>query len=228
MSEQLPPERLTILLNKYLTPMTDIILGHGGFVDKYEGDAIMAEWGVPFRADNHAAQACLAAIEQQERLAKLRPVLEKEFGPTLNVRMGINTGVVTAGNMGSDSRFSYTVMGDVVNFAARLEPTNKEYGTLILIGEATAKAAADVVEVRFIDRIVVKGKTEPVDVYELLGKRGSLDEERKTVVSLYTEAMQLHRERRWQEALDKLATALGIDPTDGPSRTMHTRIEGYQ
>ncbi|NQU40799.1 MAG: adenylate/guanylate cyclase domain-containing protein [Lentisphaerae bacterium] len=228
MSEQLPPERLTILLNQYLTPMTDIILGHGGFVDKYEGDAIMAEWGVPFRADNHAAQACLAAIEQQERLAILRPILEKEFGPTLNVRMGINTGIVTAGNMGSDTRFSYTVMGDVVNFAARLEPTNKEYGTSILIGEATAKAAREVIEARFIDKIVVKGKTEPVDVYELLGKRGCLDDDRKEVISLYAEAIQLHRERRWDEALDRLAIALGVDPADGPCRTMHTRILGYQ
>jgi adenylate cyclase len=228
MSEQLPPGQLTVLLNKYLTPMTDIILGHGGFVDKYEGDAIMAEWGVPFRADNHAAEACLAAIEQQERLATLRPVLEREFGPTLHVRMGINTGTVTAGNMGSDTRFSYTVMGDAVNFASRLEPTNKEYGTDILIGEATAQAARDLIEVRFLDKIVVKGKTEPVNVYELLGKRGCLDEDRKKVVSLYTEALHLHWEQRWQDALDRLDTALGIDPADGPSQTLSTRINTYR
>ncbi|MBL7075976.1 MAG: adenylate/guanylate cyclase domain-containing protein [Kiritimatiellae bacterium] len=227
-SEQMEPDRMTDLLNRYLTPMTDIILGHGGYVDKYEGDAVMAEWGVPFRADDHAAQACLAAIEQQERLAQLRPELKKEFGHELHVRMGINTGTVTAGNMGSDMRFSYTVMGDTVNFASRLEPTNKEYGTSILIGEATAKAAADVIEVRFLDKIVVQGKSKPVTVYELLGKRGTISDDTRKVASLYTEALHLHWERRWEDALDTLAEALGIDPDDGPSNTLRIRITGYR
>ena len=227
-SEQMQPEQLTNLLNHYLTPMTDIILAHGGYVDKYEGDAIMAEWGIPFRTDDHAVNACLAAIEQQACLARLRPTLKKEFGHELYVRMGINTGTVTAGNMGSDMRFSYTVMGDAVNFASRLEPINKEYGTQILIGEATAHAARDFIEVRYLDKIVVKGKTKPVKVYELLGKRGSLSEDRQKVVSLYTEALHLHWERRWEEALDRLAIGIGIDPDDGPSHTLHTRITAYR
>ncbi len=208
--------------------LTDIILAHGGYVDKYEGDAIMAEWGVPFRANDHAVQACLAAVEQQERLARIRPELEKEFGQSLHVRMGINTGTVTAGNMGSDQRFSYTVMGDTVNFASRLEPTNKEYGTSILIGEDTARAAAEAIEVRFVDKIVVQGKTKPVNVYELLGKRGSISDDCRELASLCTEALHLHWERRWENALDRLAQALGIDPEDGPSNTLRTRIIGYQ
>ncbi|MDP7024603.1 MAG: adenylate/guanylate cyclase domain-containing protein [Kiritimatiellia bacterium] len=228
LSEQMEPDRMTELLNRYLTPMTDIILAHGGYIDKYEGDAIMAEWGVPFRAHDHAVQACLAAIEQQERLAGIRPELEKEFGQSLHVRMGINTGAVTAGNMGSDQRFSYTVMGDTVNFASRLEPINKEYGTSILIGENTAKAAAEAIEVRFVDKIVVKGKTKPVNVYELLGKRGAISDDTRKIASLYTEALHLHWERRWEDALDKLAQALGIAPEDGPSNTLRTRIIGYQ
>ncbi len=227
-SEQMEPDRMTELLNRYLTPMTNIILGHGGYVDKYEGDAVMAEWGVPFRADDHAAQACLAAVEQQERLAQLRPELEKEFGQTITVRMGINTGTVTAGNMGSDMRFSYTVMGDAVNFASRLEPTNKEYGTSILIGEATAEAARDVIEVRFLDKIVVQGKSKPVNVYELLGKRGAISDDTRKMASLYTEALHLHWERHWDDALYKLAEALGIDPDDGPSNTLRIRIMGYR
>ncbi len=227
-SEQMQPDQLTYLLNRYLTPMTDIILAHGGYVDKYEGDAIMAEWGIPFRTDDHAVNACLAAIEQQACLARLRPTLKKEFGHELYVRMGINTGTVTAGNMGSDMRFSYTVMGDAVNFASRLEPINKEYGTQILIGEATAQVARDFIEVRYLDKIVVKGKTKPVKVYELLGKRGSLSEDRQKVVSLYTEALHLHWERRWEEALDRLAIGIGIDPDDGPSHTLHTRITAYR
>jgi adenylate cyclase len=136
-SETLEPEQLSNLLNGYLSPMTSIIMERGGYVDKYEGDAIMAEWGVPYPVPDHAAQACLAALEQQEKLAELRPILKAKYGKEIRVRMGLNSGTVTAGNMGSDKRFQYTVMGDAVNQAARLEPANKDYGTLIIMGEAT-------------------------------------------------------------------------------------------
>ena len=118
-SETLEPGQLSHLLNSYLSPMTQIIMERGGYVDKYEGDAIMAEWGVPYPVQDHAVQACLAALEQQAKLAELRPMLKNQYGKEIWVRMGLNSGTVTAGNMGSDKRFQYTVMGDAVNQAAR-------------------------------------------------------------------------------------------------------------
>ena len=227
-AEDLEPGRLAELLNRYLTPMTDIIMERKGYVDKYEGDLIMAEWGVPFAMEDHAIQACMAAIEQQDRLAQLRPVLREEFGHDIHVRMGINSGPLTAGNMGSDRRFQYTVMGDTANQAARLEPANKDYGTSIMIGEATYRAAADVITARLLDRLLVKGKTRPVEVYELLGRRGELAGERGEVVRLYEEGLKLHWEQRWDEALVMFHAALKLDPADGPSATLATRVEAYK
>ena len=206
--------------------MTEIIMRHGGYVDKYEGDAIMAEWGVPFPLENHAAAACLAALEQQEKLAELRDRLKQEYGHELHVRMGINSGTVTAGNMGSENRFSYTVMGDAVNQASRFESGNKPYGTSIMIGETTREAVGDRFEVRLLDLLVVKGKTQPIRVYELLARSGELPPERKKAVALYEEALGLHWERRFNEALVRLEEALrfGDDP---PSTMLKRRIERY-
>ncbi len=171
LSETLEPDRLADLLNQYLSPMTELIMERGGYVDKYEGDAIMAEWGVPFPNEDHAAQACRSALEQQEKLDQIRPKLNEEFGCELHVRMGINTGPVAAGNMGSKKRFQYTVMGDAVNLASRLEGANKNYGTRILIGENTRQAIGERFNVRFLDKLTVKGKTQPVNVYELISEK---------------------------------------------------------
>ena len=203
-------------------------MARGGYVDKYEGDLIMAEWGVPFAAKDHAAKACLAALEQQRELADLRPILRKEFGYDIFVRMGMNSGVVTAGNMGSDKRFQYTVLGDAVNLAARFEPANKDYKTDIIIGELTYEAARDVVEARLLDRIVVKGISRPVGIYELLGEKGRVTPARVRVVDLYVEALRLHWERKWDEATERLAHALELDPQDGPSANLLLRIGWYR
>jgi adenylate cyclase len=227
-SEQLPPERLSSLLNRYLTPMTDIVMTRGGYVDKYEGDCIMAEWGVPFAMKDHAVQGCLAALEQQEKLAEIRPVLRAEFGHEIHVRMGINSGLVTAGNMGSKNRFSYTVMGDVVNFASRCEPANKDYGTLIIIGDRTRQLAAEAIEARLLDRIVVKGKTVPVQIHELLGRKGQMSDTVTTTVCLYQEALHLHWDRRWDEAIARLDEALRVLPSDTPSQRLRDRIMAYK
>ncbi len=226
LSEQLEPEQLADLLNRYLSPMTEIIMARGGYVDKYEGDAIMAEWGVPFPMDNHAEQACLAALEQQEKLAELQPVLKREYGHELHVRMGINSGTVTAGNMGSQNRFSYTVMGDAVNQAARFESGNKPYGTQIMIGETTREAIGARFEVRLLDILVVKGKTKPIRVYELLARAGELPADKAAAVKRYEEALQLHWERRFREALQKLDEGVRHDD-DAPSEMLRRRIQGY-
>lgn len=227
-SERLEPSRLSDLLNRYLTPMTENIQEHRGYVDKYNGDAIMAEWGVPFSVEDHAVHACLSALEQQRMLAELRPRLNEEFGAEIYVRMGVNSGTVTAGNMGSGRRFQYTVMGDAVNLAARFEPANKDYKTDILMGESTYRAAQGVVAARLLDVIVVVGKTKPMKVYELLAKQGELDDRKLEIVDLYQSALRLHWERQWADALAALEKGLVIDPEDGPSLGLHRRIAEYR
>jgi adenylate cyclase len=171
-------------------------------------------------------QACDAALEQQAKLAAMRDELKAEFGHELRVRMGINSGTVTAGNMGSESRFSYTVMGDAVNQAARYESGNKPYGTEIMIGETTRKAVGDRFEVRLLDLLVVKGKTQPIQVYELLGRAGTLAPAKKTITTLYEEALGLHRKRQFPEALSILEQALGLGD-DSPSAMLRERILDY-
>jgi class 3 adenylate cyclase len=227
-SESLSSAALVELLNKYLSPMSDIILASGGYIDKYEGDAIMAEWGVPVPDPEHAKHACWSALDQQAKLDELRPRLLEEFGHDITVRMGINSGRVSAGNMGSSQKFQYTVMGDAVNQAARYEPTNKVYGTLIMIGNSTYELANAYIEARLLDRIVVKGKTVPIKVYELLAKKGELSEEKTKVVERYHRGLALHIERRWEEAITCFEAALAIEPEDGPSQTMFERVRGYQ
>jgi len=226
-SESLPPDRLLELLNRYLSPMTHIIMERNGYVDKYEGDAIMAEWGVPFAMEDHATQACLAAIEQMDRLDELREPLFKEFGHRLYVRIGVNTGTVTAGNMGSNKKFQYTVMGDAVNQAARFEPANKDYSTRIIIGETTRRGAGDAVETRLLDKIVVKGKTRPIQIYELICRAGEMDASKAEVVKHYVEALMLHWERKWDEATVLLDKALAIDAEDGPCGLLKRRVQWY-
>jgi len=227
-SEAMKPDRLSDLLNRYLSPMTKIIMDREGLVDKYEGDLIMAEWGVPFAKEDHAVQACYAALEQQARLAELRPVLKKEFGHDIFVRMGINSGVVTAGNMGSDRRFQFTVIGDAVNLARRLEPANKDYGVCITIGEDTFEKARSSIEARMLDRIIVKGKSKPVLIYELLGRIREVPAERIRLARLYEEALGLYWDVKWDDAIARLEEILRADPSDGPSVTMLNRAKKFR
>ncbi|MFO7870686.1 MAG: CHASE2 domain-containing protein [Kiritimatiellia bacterium] len=226
-SESLRPDELSNLLNRYLSPMTRIIMERQGLVDKYEGDLIMAEWGVPFPLEDHAVQACLAALEQQEELNELRPWLKKAFGKEITVRMGLNSGTVTAGNMGSDRRFEFTVMGDAVNLAARLEPANRDYGTGIIVGEMTHRLASDSIETRLLDKLVVQGKTVPVKIYELLGRKGAVSESRLKKASLYEDALKMHWERRWENACSTLDKALKLDPRDTAGLRLRMIIQGY-
>jgi adenylate cyclase len=227
-SESLTPERLVALLNAYLSPMTDIIMESGGYVDKYEGDAIMAEWGVPQANPDHAKLACWAALDQQKKLAELNPSFKEEFGFDILVRMGINSGSISAGNMGSQRRFSYTVMGDAVNQAARFEPANKDYDTLIMMGESTFELARDHIEARLLDKVIVKGKTVPIKVFELIAKKGEIAPDKAKVVELYHKALDVHWERDWDGAIALLEEAIALVPDDGPSIAMKKRIEGYK
>jgi adenylate cyclase len=168
MSERLDPERLTLLLNEYLSAMTDIILESGGTIDKYEGDAIIAFWNAPLTQNDHALRAVRTALRCQERLALLRPDFKARFGCDLFMRIGINTGPVVVGNLGSSQRFDYSILGDSANVAARLEGVNKEFDTEILISEACRNQLPSEILVREIARVGVVGRKEPITVFEPL------------------------------------------------------------
>lgn len=202
LSEKLSPEELSELLCEYLTRMTDIILGHQGTLDKYEGDAIMAFWGAPIAQSDHAYRACVAALECQVTLETLRREFSDRGWPRLYVRIGINSGEMVVGNMGSKERFDYTVLGDDVNLGSRLEGANKEFGTSIMISESTYQLAKNGIEVRELDMIRVKGKEAPVRVYELLARKGELTGEKVKIVELFQRGLSLYRERRWREAIE--------------------------
>ena len=166
LSESLSPEALTQFLNEYLTAMTDIVMDEGGTVDKYEGDAIIAFWNAPLDQPDHAARALRAALRCQDRLAELRPAFRERVGTDLVMRIGLNTGPAVVGNMGSHSRFDYTMLGDAVNLAARLEGLNKQFGTRVMVTGALLEAAGDAFAARELGRVVVVGRSEPVAVYE--------------------------------------------------------------
>ena len=165
-SEGLDPETLTALLNEYLSAMTDIIQDEGGTVDKYEGDAIIAFWNAPLEQQDHAERAVRAALRCQERLSAMRPALKSRIGKDLYMRIGVNTGPVVVGNMGSANRFDYTIIGDAANLASRLEGVNKQFGTYTLVSEATRDLLGPSFFCREVARVAVVGRKEPVRVFE--------------------------------------------------------------
>ncbi len=226
-SESLPPERLVLLLNHYLTAMTDIVLAHGGVVDKYIGDAIMAFWGAPLPRPDHATQAVLAAIGMRRQCEALRPLWLKEFNTLVIARAGINTGPAVAGNMGSRHKFNYTMMGDAVNLASRLEGANKLYGTTLMISEGCHAQARDVIEVRELDLLAVKGKQQPVRVYEVLEEKGRVSAPVAEAVRHFHEGLIAYRAQQFRAAVACFERALGVQPEDGPSLTYLERCKHF-
>jgi class 3 adenylate cyclase/CHASE2 domain-containing sensor protein len=220
-SEGLEPEDLVLLLNEYLGAMTRVILDHGGTVDKYIGDAIMAFWNAPIEQRDHATRACLAALDQRQALAQLQEDWSRRGLPRLDFRAGINTGECVHGNMGSDLKKNYTLMGDEVNVAARFEPLNKEFGTRLIIGERTCELAGDAIEARRLGLVQVAGRSAPVGFFELLARSGDLDEIRAEVVSRFAEGLDAYiagdfaAARAVFDRCDRLAEPIG---GDGPSR----------
>lgn len=169
MSESLSPENLVHLLNEYLSTMTDLVIAYRGTIDKYMGDAIMAFWGAPVKNEDHAYFACITALVQLEELKKLQDRWAEQGYPIIDIGIGLNSGDAVVGNMGSSHRMDYTVMGDTINLGSRLEGTNKQYGTRIIISEFTYAKVKDRIYARELDDIRVKGKNEPVKIFELLG-----------------------------------------------------------
>ncbi len=226
-SEQLTPKELVALLNDYLTAMCDIIADYDGTVDKFEGDAIIAFWGAPLSQPDHARLACFAAIDMQNYMVGYRERLAAEGRPLLNVRMGLNTGRMLVGNLGSAQRMDYTMMGDPVNLAARLEGANKFYKTYSMISDFTYQQVADEVEARELDLIRVVGKREAVRVHELLDRRGRLDEERTELLVRYNQGLDFYKARKFKEAIGAFRGAIEVVPLDGPSLTYIDRCEDY-
>jgi adenylate cyclase len=225
-SETMGARQLSAFLNEYMTAMTQVVMDHNGTVDKFIGDAIMAIWGAPLDDADHAQNAVAAALEMLAQLKSLAPHWKARELPEIDIGIGINTGLVRVGNMGSNTRFDYTVLGDEVNLASRLEGLNKEYGTHVLVTEATRDALAGSLLCRPVDRVRVKGKLQPVDIYEPLCRQpatGQIQQETDAV----TQALADFRARNFARARQRFADLNARNP-----QTLYqvylTRIEEFE
>jgi len=234
LSEGMTPQGLVKVMNRYLSTMSEPIRRHGGVIDKYIGDAIMAYWGPPFIEETDESQfACLAAIEMIKRIAPLRKEVTELLGvrviPTeCGVRIGLATGEALIGSIGSDVMMNYTVMGDTVNLAARLEAANKLYGSRSLIAEATVAKTDETIQFREIDRLMVAGQTQPQAVFELLGRKDELTPKQDLLRTRYADALAAYRAQRWDQARAAFHAVLEAVPTDGPSQALLSRIDHLQ
>jgi adenylate cyclase len=230
LSENLTPDVMVRLLNGYFTAVTNVIRERQGIVDKYIGDAVMAFWTTPFSPGRtHAAQACLAALAQQEVLGSFRHELSNLTGlrrnlPEFKVRMGLATGETVVGTLGSETIKSYTVIGDTVNVASRLEGANKIYGTSILITEETFRLAQEEIEAREIDLLIAAGKTEPVRLYELMSAAGALTPVVMDMREIYGKGLAAYQHRDWDAAESHFLECLRLVPGDGPSTALLQRL----
>jgi adenylate cyclase len=217
LAERMAPEALVKFINSYLTPMTRIVFEEGGTLDKYIGDALMAFWGAPVDQPDHALRACRAAIRFLEALTELKVAWREQNLPEFDIGVGINSGAMIVGNMGSDIRFDYTVMGDSVNLASRLEGTNKEYETRVLISESTHALVQGQVNARRLGAVRVKGKRRPVGIFELRGAQPPQGQEAQTIRTFET-AVEAYAQRQFVEAEQGFHSVLQVWPNDPPSR----------
>ena len=218
LSEKLDAEQVARILNLHFTRATAIVKRHGGTVNRFIGDAIMAMWGAPVEDADQAYHACCAAIEMQEDLERLRGELAGRGLPPIHMRVGVHSCVAVIGNLGSSDRFDYTAIGDGVNLAARLEGVNKLYGTAILLTGETAAKIAGRVRLREVDRVIVKGKTEAVEILTPCANEALLEASERAIAAT--------RARRWDEAEREWRRVLAIDPADGVARVHLERIAG--
>lgn len=232
--EGLTPDTAVRFLNRYFSLMSEEIRAQQGIIDKYIGDSVMAFWGPPFSDEAHHAElCCAAALAQMERLEAFRADLPDLLGirlglPKVEVRMGIATGEVTVGNIGSDTARGYTVIGDTVNLASRLEQANKFYGTRILVSGETRDLTQEQFAYREIDRLRVAGKSEPVRVYELLGVASELPVERASLAQAFAAGLSAYRARDWDAAETAFRECLTLAPADQPSLVFLARIQAFR
>ena len=226
-SEKMTPTELVNALNDYLTSMCSIIVDLEGTVDKFEGDAIIAFWGAPAVRAEHAKLSCFASIDMQRAIIEISERFVKEGRPHISVRMGVNTGPMVVGNMGSVQRMDYTIMGDTVNLASRLEGANKAYGSDIMITDATYRACEDHVDVRELDLLRVVGKQEAVQVYQLMERKGQTSGAQADMVVEFEKALAKYRAFDFEQAIVGYKKCLELVPDDGPSRIFLNRCESY-
>lgn len=218
-SENASPEGVVEQLNEYFDVMVGIIFKNKGTVNKFEGDAIMAFWGAPLDQPDHAVLAAQSALECRAALKTLHARWQQEGKPLLDFRIGLSSGEAIAGNMGSRDRLEYTVMGDIVNLGSRLEAANKVYGTHIMLSGETQALLGDAFELRTLDRLRVKGKDQPVDVYELITPAGRLTDAQKQVIATFHEAMEYYRNAKFDDAIARFNQVAIVWPQDGPTQT---------
>ncbi len=227
-SEKMKPEELVEFINKYLSIMTSIVLEHKGTLDKYLGDSLMAFWGAPLDVNNKELHACHTAILMQKKMDELKNTFSSEAARKVRTRIGINSSDVVVGNIGGVERFDYTVIGDGVNLASRLESANKFYGTTIMISETTYAKVKNDVLVRIIDRIIVKGKTKPITVYELIGLNNEPDALKKLKkYENYIKGYSEYKNRNFEVAKKLFQKSLDENPTDSLSKIYFERSENY-
>ena len=229
-SEKLTASELVALLNQYLTDMTDVLLENNGTLDKYIGDAIVAFYGAPIEVKNHELWACRTAIKMQENLAVLRKGWQEEgdrwpeIVHNMQNRIGISSGQMVTGNMGSESRMNYTMMGDNVNTAARLESSAKQYGIYIQIADSTYQPVKDKIVVRDLDNVRVLGKSEPVKVFELISEIGQEPEKYKKILPAYHEALDLYKNQEWKKAIEAFKASDALEDMFPGRKTNPSRI----
>lgn len=228
LSESVSPEKLTEILACYLEILTAQVADNQGTVDKFNGDDVMSFWGAPLPVQDHSFLACLAAIKARRELeSKTLEWMEKGI-PRLRVSWGIATGEVVVGNVGSHERMNYTVIGDTVNLASRLQGINRMYETEILISAAAKDACGDRIVSRLVDWVVPLGKENAVEIHELVGLTGEVDLSWDSVLEHYEEALNEIARRDWDKAETSLKKVLRLRPEDGPSRTMMKRLARYR
>ncbi|HTZ95066.1 MAG TPA: adenylate/guanylate cyclase domain-containing protein [Terriglobales bacterium] len=222
LSEGLTPDELVELLNQYLSAMTNVLFKNLGTLDKYIGDAIMAFWGSPYPQADHALRACACAVEMQSTLTGLNQKWVADGHRPIAFGIGLNTGLVNVGNMGSDKRLSWTVMGDNVNLASRLEGMTKQYRTQVIISENTYREVKDHYVCREVDKIRVKGKSQPVTIYELMGPMSELPRH-QALLTKFNQALAAYRTQDWRSAAGTLGELLAEFPDDGPTQILLQR-----
>lgn len=227
-SERLTPDDLVAQLNEYLSVMSDIVLKYGGYLDKYVGDAIVAGFGIPLDWEDHAERACFAALEMQDGLVALRNKWREEKRPLLEARIGLNSGAMIAGNIGGQSRSNYTMIGDSVNLASRLEGVNKMYGTNIIISEDTFELSKTRIIARELDAIRVKGKSRPVRIFELIARRDhGVTTNQAAIIKHFARGLEYYRLQDWRNAILQFRRVMEFKKEDGPAIEFLRRCEVF-